>query len=174
MKTIESTESAVFNALCDNGGNMSFNELMQDTGLDGERLSSIVRSLITNGQVLLRVNPLSVIANPCKSRAEVICNRFMELLYEHYREERNVTFYASKLCVTPKYLSAIVKEYSGKTPYKWIEETVMDEICRLLRQTGESVKTIAYDLNFSNVSFFGKFVKRHVGMSPVQYRRMGK
>lgn len=171
MKTMESTESAVFNALCDNGGNMSFNELMQDTGLDGERLSSIVRSLITNGQVLLRVNPLSVIANPCKSRAEVIYNRFMDLLSKHFREERNVTFYASQLCVTPKYLSAVVKEYSGKSPYRWIEEIVMDEICRLLRFSDESIKEIAYALNFPNASFFGKFVKKHTGLSPLQYRR---
>lgn len=106
----------------------------------------------------------------CLSRCDDYFSRFMKLLAIHYREEREVAFYASKLCVTPKYFSTMVKKASGKSPGKWIDEVVMEEIHYLLKNSNISIKEIAYQLNFANVSFFGKFVKRHVGLSPYHYR----
>lgn len=104
------------------------------------------------------------------SRSEEYFSRFMKLLSIHYRHERKVDFYASELCVTPKYLSSMVKEASGKTPGRWIDEVVMEEIHYLLKNSNISIKEIAYQLNFANVSFFGKFVKRYIGVSPRRYR----
>lgn len=103
-------------------------------------------------------------------RSDEYFTRFMKLLAVHYREEREVAFYASKLCVTPKYFTAMVKKASGKTPAKWIEEAVMEEINYLLKNSTVSIKEIAYQLNFANLSFFGKYVKRHLGLSPHHYR----
>ena len=106
------------------------------------------------------------------SRSEEYFSRFMKLLAIHFKQERKVDFYASQLCVTPKYLSSMVKKESGKTPSKWIDEVVMEEIGYLLRYSTSSIKEIAYQMNFSNISFFGKFVKRYTGVSPHHYRHV--
>ncbi len=111
--------------------------------------------------------------NSFQDRSEEYFNRFMKLLLIHYKQERKVDFYASKLCVTSKYLSSMVKEASGKTPSKWIDEVVMEEIYHLLKDSNISIKEIAYELNFANASFFGKFVKRYIGVSPRHYRTYG-
>lgn len=103
-------------------------------------------------------------------RAEEYFARFMEQLSMYYKQERRVEFYASKLCVTPKYLSFVIKEVSGKTPSKWINEAIMQEIHYQLKNSTTSIKEIAYSLNFTNASFFGKFVKRFTGVSPQRYR----
>lgn len=104
------------------------------------------------------------------NRGEEYFSRFLGLLSVYYRQERKIGFYASRLCVTPKYLSAVVKEASGKTPGKWIDEMVMDEIYCLLRDSTIPIKEIAYRMNFANRSFFGKYVKRYTGVSPHYYR----
>lgn len=104
------------------------------------------------------------------SRSEEYFSRFMKLLYIHYKQERKVEFYASELCITSKYLSAMIKKFSGKTPARWIDEVVMEEVDYLLKNSNISIKEIAYQLNFSNSSFFGKYVKRYTGVSPHRYR----
>lgn len=104
------------------------------------------------------------------NRAAEYFSRFMKLLSLHYKQERRVDYYADRLCVTPKYLAAVIKGVSGKTPGKWIDEAVMREVNFLLKNTNTPIKEIAYQLNFANVSFFGKFFKRYSGMSPQRYR----
>ncbi len=106
------------------------------------------------------------------SRSEEYFSRFMKLLSIHYKQERKVDFYASRLCVTSKYLSFMVKKVSGKTPSRWVDEVVMEEIDYLLKNSTISIKEIAYQMNFANISFFGKFVKRYTGVSPHRYRTM--
>jgi AraC-like DNA-binding protein len=77
---------------------------------------------------------------------------------------------ASDLCISPKYLTAICKKQSGKTANEWIREQVLEEIRYYLRQTDLSIKQICDRLGFSNSSFFGKYVKEHFGMTPMQLR----
>lgn len=103
---------------------------------------------------------------------EYFC-RFMQVLSQSYKAERRVEFYASKLCITPKYLSALIKEVSGKRPSEWIEELVMLEAKSLLRYSKITIQEIAYQLNFPNSSFFGKYFKRYTGLSPKNYRMRG-
>lgn len=79
-----------------------------------------------------------------------------------------ITFYASQLCITPKYLTAIVKQQSGKFASAWIHEETIRKIKQMTTQ--DPVKEIAYKLNFFNQSFFGNFFKEHTGMSPQYYR----
>lgn len=98
--------------------------------------------------------------------------RFMELVQEHYREERLIGFYADKLCITPKYLSKLVKEYTGRSAGEWIENHVVLEARAMLQSSDMTIQQIAASLNFPNQSFFGKYFKRATGLSPKQYRQM--
>ncbi len=106
-------------------------------------------------------------------RSEVLFHDFMSLVQQHSKHERNVSFYAKSLNITPKYLSAVVKEVSGKTAARWIDESVVLEAKALLKYSGMSIQEIAYHLNFSTQSFFGKYFKQHTGFSPSRYKRKG-
>lgn len=81
-----------------------------------------------------------------------------------------VAFYASKLSLTPKYLSKVIRQNSGKTAGEWIEEYVILEAKALLKSTNKTIQQITDELNFSTQSFFGKYFKRRVGLSPKEYR----
>lgn len=97
-------------------------------------------------------------------------NAFIELLVSSYPKERSVSYYASRLFVTAKYLSAICKENSGETASDLITSYVMKDVEYLLRHPEKSIKEIANELNFATLSFFGKYVKRNLGISPKEYR----
>ena len=106
-----------------------------------------------------------------KSRKEYIFERFYESLVESYQSERSVKFYADQLCLTPKHLSGVVKEVSGKTVGEWIDELVILEAKALLNSSSMNIQEIADRLNFANQSFFGKYFKHYTGMSPKEYRK---
>ncbi len=105
------------------------------------------------------------------NRADQLFRKFLELLSESGGKERTVSEFAQKMCITPKYLSTITKEASGKSAMSWIHEYTIDAIVQKLKYSEMSIKEIAAELNFSNISFFGKFVKAHLGMPPKEYRR---
>lgn len=102
---------------------------------------------------------------------ERISQEFSRLVIDHYTEERNVAFYAQKLGITPAYLSTIVKQTTGKTCTDIIGEMVIMDAKAQLKSTNLPIQEIAYALNFNNVSFFGKYFKRHVGVGPQEYRQ---
>lgn len=104
------------------------------------------------------------------SRGSLLFKQFIELLTSIEVKPRNLEFYSKKLCITSKYLTIICKNNSGKTAYEWIIEYVVEDINRLLSHSDMSIKEIANYLDFPNLSFFGKFVKAHLGCSPTEYR----
>ncbi len=104
------------------------------------------------------------------TRQEEILAQFLNIVGKNYKKERSVTFYANEMCVTPKYLSTVIKQVSGKTAGEWIADYVVFEAKALLKATGMSIQEIAYTLNFPNQSFFGKYFKEKVGMTPGQFR----
>lgn len=104
------------------------------------------------------------------SRREELLAQFIDLIETHFKTERAVNFYAEKLFVTPKHLSAVLKEISGKTAGEWIDHRVILEAKLLLRTTGMNIQEISLALNFSNQSFFGKYFKHLTGLSPRDYR----
>ena len=106
-----------------------------------------------------------------KPRKEELFEKFMREVSACYKMERSVIFYANKLCLTPKHLSGVVKEVSGKTAGEWIDNFVILEARALLKSSEMSVQEIAEYLHFANQSFFGKYFKHYVGMSPKEYRR---
>ena len=108
--------------------------------------------------------------SPIHNRAEEYFRQFTELLGEHYKHERSVGFYARQLCITPKYLTTLIKRISGKSVSEWIDSYVILEAKTLLKYSNMSVQEIAYYLNFPNQSFFGSYFKRNAGMSPSQYK----
>ena len=108
--------------------------------------------------------------SPIHNRAEEYFRQFTELLGEHYKLERSVGFYARQLCITPKYLTTLIKRISGKSVSEWIDNYVILEAKTLLKYSNMSVQEISYQLNFPNQSFFGSYFKRNAGMSPSQYK----
>ena len=106
----------------------------------------------------------------CGGVKNSIVEHFMELVQEHYREQRLIGFYADKLCVTPKYLSKLVKDHTGRSAGEWIESHVILEARAMLHSSDMTIQQIAVLLNFPNQSFFGKYFKRATGLSPKQYR----
>lgn len=107
------------------------------------------------------------------SNEEDIMRRFLDEVQSSCRSERKVIYYAGKLHLTAKYLSSVVKGYSGKTASEWIDEYVVLEAKALLKSTNLTVQQISEELHFPSQSFFGKYFKRLTGMSPKYYRNTG-
>ena len=105
------------------------------------------------------------------SQKDRLFQRFMSILSRPTNTEREVRAYAEQLLVTSKYLSAVCKEKSGRTAMDWITENTVSHIKYYLLQTDLSVKEIAFKLDFPDVSFFCKYVKKHLGESPMEYRK---
>lgn len=104
------------------------------------------------------------------TRQDELFAKFLNCVGEHFKKERSVSFYAEQMCVTPKYLSSVVKQVSNKTAGEWIADYVIFEAKTLLKTTGMSVQEISYELNFPNQSFFGKYFKERTGSTPGQFR----
>ena len=105
-----------------------------------------------------------------QTRNEQYFSRFIKCLYENYKTERSVAFYAAQLHITPKYLTTVIRSVSGRSAAEWIDEYVILEAKNLLRHSSMSIQEVAYALNFPNQSFFGKYFKHHTAMSPSQYK----
>lgn len=107
---------------------------------------------------------------PLKQNVSIF-NRFLELIQSTEAKHNTVNYYASKLCISAKYLTMVCKKNSGKTANAWIQEYTISAITNYLRTTDLSVKEISNRLGFPNSSFFGKYVRDHLGCSPLEYRQ---
>ena len=104
-------------------------------------------------------------------RATRICQEFIQFVEHHYTQHRELGFYAEQLGLTAKHISTVVKMASGKSATDWIERYVtLDAISQLI-STPNTIKEIAYNLNFPSQSCFGKYFSRVVGCSPQAYRQ---
>ncbi len=123
------------------------------------------------GSILYRHRPelQAEAAKPLK-REEILFKEFIQLVGTHHRKERRVDFYAEQMFLSPKHFSTVVKKVSGKTAGQWIDEYVILEAKTLLKYSAMSIQEIAYYMNFSNPSFFGKYFKHHTSMSPSEYK----
>jgi len=109
--------------------------------------------------------------NENKSKHEILVDKFLALIKDHYRQERSVGFYADKLCLTPKYLSTLIKNNTSRSANDWIDRHVVLEAQALLKSTNMTIEQISDELNFPSQSFFGKYFKRVTGMSPREYKK---
>lgn len=105
------------------------------------------------------------------ARGKVVFNKFMALIKDHHARQRGVRFYADSLCLSPNYLSAVIRKYTGRTAKDWINDYVMLEAKLMLKDSELSIQEISYRLNFPTQSSFGKYFKLFAGCSPKNYRR---
>lgn len=107
-----------------------------------------------------------------RTRKSEIMEHFCTLVMKHFKTNREVSFYAEKLHITPKYLSVILKELDvdQRSAKEWIDSYIIVEIKLLLKSTDLSIQQISEELNFVNPSFFCKYFKSRTGMSPKEYR----
>lgn len=117
------------------------------------------------------VHHRGTLSTPSLSRKEELFEQFLQLLHTHCREHHGVAFYASQLCISPQYLSMLLREQTGKSANKWIDDAVLMEAKMLLKTPLLSVQQVAEQLHFSDQSTFGKFFKKHIGLSPLEFRR---
>ena len=109
-----------------------------------------------------------------RTRNEETFYKFYSLIEKEYCRERSVVYFADRLCISPKHLSMVVKKVSGRTASDWIDDYVILQAKQLLRSSSLTIQEVSRELNFSNQSFFGKYFKKHVGMSPSEYRAKGQ
>ena len=105
-------------------------------------------------------------------RSKAVFENFLKLVRDYHTKERNLSFYADKLFLTPKYLSKLIKTISGKSAHEWIDSFVILEAKNLLKYSDMSIKSIVYELNFPNQTTFYRFFKTKTGMTPSEYRKM--
>ena len=105
------------------------------------------------------------------SRQSEILNQFFPLLREYSSLRRDVSFYADKMCLTPKYLSTKIKTLTGKSAFEWINSSTIIKAKVLLKTNDKSIYHISEELNFPNPSFFSRFFRKHTGMTPNEYRK---
>lgn len=115
-------------------------------------------------------NSISAIEQGSETRKEKLTYDFFLLITDYYRQNREVAFYAQKLFITPKYLSSVIKEISGRSAKDWIVEYIILDIKSLLKNPSLNIQEIAIKTNFSNQAALGRFFKKHTGLSPSQYR----
>ena len=133
-------------------------------------ISSLFAAMFHYVMGILQKHSLPAGNESVSNRTDELFNRFLDLLREYCSTERSVEFYASKMGITPKYLSLILKKKSGRNASKLIDEAVVYEAKRLLKYSGLSINEIALKLNFASQSFFGKYFKQRVGVSPSRYK----
>lgn len=111
--------------------------------------------------------------NKVSTRSEKMVEKFLFLLKENHRLHRTVSFYANELCITSKYLSALLKRVTGKSVNKWIDEAIILSAKVLLKTTDYTILQVSEELNFPNASYFGRFFKKHTDKTPLEYRMKG-
>lgn len=104
------------------------------------------------------------------TRQTDLFQRFVALVHEHCTEQREVVFYADRLCISTRYLSTIIRSVAHSTAKEFIDRSVVLEIKMLLESTELSVQEIAYRLHFPDQSYLGRFFKKHTGVSPTEFR----
>ncbi len=106
-----------------------------------------------------------------QTRQDEILNDFLGLLLNNCKERHEVSFYANKLCITPQYLSVVLKESTGKTANQLIDEARVVEAKLFLRSQEYTIQQVADILRFADQSVFGKFFKKHTGSTPSEYKK---
>lgn len=107
---------------------------------------------------------------PACHNANDIFDRFIKLVNHHCKEQRQLAFYADRICLTERYLGTVIRQTSGITAKEWIDKAVITQAKVMLRHTNMQTTEIADRLNFSTPSFFCKYFKRLTGCTPQKYR----
>ena len=142
----------------------------------GNKKKEVVYSLLTAFfyELFEVVESLSPAIAHNVTSADLIFQKYIDLLSSMYPRNRTVAYYADKLNVTPKYLSVVCKQIGGKTALYYINSYVNEDIRQQLTKSTKTIKEICSELDFANLSFFGKYVRRQFGVGPTEYRKRNK
>ena len=145
-------------------------DVLRDVVAGGNREAALhlIRSLV---HYLAEVSASGVSNRGEVTRAEELTGRFLALVDAHCREQHSIGWYASELCLTPKYISNVVRQTLGIPPGRCIAEAIIRQAKSLLSSTSLPVQEIAYRLGFQNQSHFGTFFRRCTGQNPGSYRK---
>lgn len=150
-------------------------KLLQRKSEDAEQLfrDIIVRSLamVVFCEIGSVINAETDLKFRSKSRHDAMMQEFLTHLSADYTKSREVSYYAEKMCITPKYLTIVVRRASGHSAAYWIAQVVVMNAKMLLMGSQLTIQQVADALNFPNPSFFGQYFKRYTGMTPKTYRR---
>ncbi|TGD81645.1 AraC family transcriptional regulator [Hymenobacter wooponensis] len=151
----------------------SFRFLQQKYNTPNAQRDNIVKSILHS--LLYEIGALygQPATGQSISRSQQLVAGFRQLVQAHCAEERSVQFYADALCITPKYLTELVKEVTGRTASEWIAEAVVLEAKALLQDPALTVHQVAAGLQFVDQFAFSRFFKRGTGLSPTAYRQAG-
>ncbi|MCS3051089.1 helix-turn-helix domain-containing protein [Parabacteroides johnsonii] len=138
------------------------------SGAQKKVIDALILAFIYDMQIIID-RMIQVIPRPFNS-GEYLFKNFIDLLGASYPKNRNVSYYADRLHVTSKYLSSVCKKISGQTASKVIDHYVLKDIEYLMKHTSKTIKIISVELDFPDISFFGKYVKKHFGMAPKMLR----
>lgn len=130
-----------------------------------ELLRSVLDLILTTSGSLYKTDE-----NKLKGKGHILVKKFFQLVEENYQANLSVAQYADAMALTPNHLTQTVSQLTGKTSSQIIKSKQILEIKRLLVHTNLSVTEIAHRLNFADQSYFARFFKREVGISPLQYR----
>lgn len=152
--------------------NISYCRLLKNAlkDTDNPHLKKVVFHLLLSLYYQQHAHISGFSGDKCLSRQEEAFLMFIQTVKMNYRKERQVGFYAKQLNLTPKYLSTLIKEHTGKTANEWIDEYVILDAKALLRSSTLTIQQISDELNFTEQSSFGKYFKAHEGVSPKEYR----
>jgi AraC-like DNA-binding protein len=142
--------------------------IMLNNAFAPNREESVASCLNLMGSIIGQAGDSNPDAKP--SRQDEIVARFLQCVHENYREHRDVSFYAAQLGLSLKYMSHVIYEKTGRHPTKWIKDYVILEAKTMLRSGRYSIQQIADELHFPNQSFFGKYFKEAVGVSPKKWK----
>lgn len=134
-----------------------------------EAIQHLLVSLLYNIEYIVQSNHQTETQSP--TRQQEVFQRFISLVNTYSKQERNVSFYADKLCLTPRYLNTVIRENSRQTVMDWINQSIILEAKVMLKHSNHLVYQISDELNFPNPSFFCKFFKRMTGMTPQEYQK---
>lgn len=144
--------------------------MMSESPLKRMKISNLIQAMLC--EIIENHFVLSDGIEKPKSRKEDILSKFIIEILQNYKSERSVAFYADKLCVTPKHLSAVAKDITGHTASELIDHYVIMEAKIMLAETALTIQEISNKLNFANQSFFGKYFKHLSGYSPSEFRKL--
>ena len=109
-------------------------------------------------------------SNAPMTRNMEICREFVQLAMENYTKEHSVSYYAKRLNITLQHFCYVIKKVSGRTALDILSNIIIMDAKAQLKSTDMPVKKIAFALGFDNLSFFNKYFRQHVGMTPQEYR----
>ena len=135
----------------------------------GEIIQTLIRGLLLELCFILE-NLSDAMPEKKVSQGKQLFNKYLNMISKNEVKRRPIAEYASKLAITPKYLTMLCLKYSNKTASDWVIQYTLEDIRFYLRNTGLSIKEISAKLGFANMSHFGSYVRKHLGISPSAYR----